>query len=203
MRFHVGNGSTGSGVSQRNLLLSSEKSECQFLEAYRRCWRCCSFSTEQANAQRRLLGSVHTATNSASGNEIQSYLRIYNFLLPIGSFSTGGTGSGDGLGNQGGLALSDDGNWMAAVNAGSGNVTGYAVGGAGELSLLDEDGITADTGQGSAPLDMALTEDSKFLFVLNSGTNEVAGFSVNRDGSLTATVTIPGLPDGANGLVAR
>ena len=68
------------------------------------------------------VGQVYTTTNSAAGNSVLAYDRSADgSLSPAGSYATGGTGSGGGLGNQGGLVLS--GNWLAAVNAGSNEVS--------------------------------------------------------------------------------
>jgi 6-phosphogluconolactonase (cycloisomerase 2 family) len=103
------------------------------------------------------------------------------------------------------IEITNNGRFAYTTNTGSGTVSGYSVRPRdGKLKLLDSDGVTALTGDGSSPIDLALSQNSRFLYVLNSGTNEIAAFEVNKSsGSLTPIGSISGLPDGANGLVAR
>jgi hypothetical protein len=51
-----------------------------------------------------------------------------------------------------------------------------------EHLLLDS--TAGDTGAGSAPTDMALTERSRFLYALDSRTASISAFRVRRDGAL-------------------
>ncbi len=99
----------------------------------------------------------------------------------------------------------DNGRIAYTTNTGSGNISGYFIHPAsGALTLLHADGITADTGPGSAPIDLALSRHSRFLFVLNSGAGQIMGFRVNEgNGSLTHVSTVSGLPAGTNGLASR
>ena len=51
-------------------------------------------------------GAVYVASNEATGNRILQFHRDDSgALTPVGSFNTGGLGTGGGLGNQGGLVL--------------------------------------------------------------------------------------------------
>jgi 6-phosphogluconolactonase len=69
----------------------------------------------------------------------------------------------------------------------------------GSLTLLNP--TAADTGLGSAPIDMDLSVNSRLLFVLLGGTQSVASFRVEANGSLTPVDTASsGLPLGAQGL---
>jgi len=90
-----------------------------------------------------------------------------------------------------------------ASNTGSGTITGYRVAPDGSLELLDADGITGNIGAGSAPIDIALTRNSGFLYTLNSGTGTLSAFRVNADGSLETLAGVNGIPAGANGLAAE
>jgi 6-phosphogluconolactonase (cycloisomerase 2 family) len=89
------------------------------------------------------------------------------------------------------------------TNTGSGSVSGFSVRGSGALDPLSANGITADTGAESAPIDLAFSRSGRFLYTLNSGNQTVSAFRVEFDGSLKSVGTIAGLPAGANGLVAR
>lgn len=101
------------------------------------------------------------------------------------------------------IAVSRDGRFAYTTNTASGTISGYSIQ-RGALTLLDADGVTAVTGAGSGPIDLAVTPDGAFIYSLNSGTDGISGFAINADGSLTPVAgSIMGLIDGANGLVAR
>ena len=51
--------------------------------------------------------------------------------------------------------------------------------------------VTGVTGPGSTPIDEALSHDSRFLYVLNSGSDTVSAFAVELDGSLTPLGEVP------------
>ena len=88
-------------------------------------------------------------------------------------------------------------------NTGSGNISGYHVDYEGELTLFGDGGLTADTGAGSKPIDMALDRSSRNLYVLNTGTHDIAELDVAADGSLVDTGRSVTVPDTTVGLVAR
>ena len=124
-------------------------------------------------------GRVFTATNAAAGNEIVIYHRAANgSLSAAGRVATNGLGSGGGLGNQGGLLLSKNGRWLFAVNAGSNEISTFAVR-RGTLSLTDK----VSSG-GTRPVSVTVHGD--LLYVLNGGgTNNITGFSIGEWGKLT------------------
>jgi 6-phosphogluconolactonase (cycloisomerase 2 family) len=68
------------------------------------------------------------------------------------------------------------------------------------LSLL---GAAVASREMSAPLDAALSNNSKFLYVLNSGTESITALSVSNDGSLHFLQDVAGLPNGSAGLAAK
>ena len=68
--------------------------------------------------------AVYTLTNQVAGNAVAVFNRAADGTLSAaGTIATGGTGVGAGLGSQGAVALSDDGRWLFAVNAGSNDVS--------------------------------------------------------------------------------
>jgi 6-phosphogluconolactonase (cycloisomerase 2 family) len=101
------------------------------------------------------------------------------------------------------VVVTNDGRFAYATNTESGTISGFAIGHDGSLDLLDADGVTAETGVGSGPIDMYLSTDGRSLHVLNAGTGTLATFRVLADGGLDQIDTIGGLPMGANGLAAR
>ncbi len=100
------------------------------------------------------------------------------------------------------IAITGNGKYAYCTNAGTGNLSGYRIDKRGRLSLLNDSGITAETGAGTAPIDMAFSRNSRYLYVLNSGTMSITIFEVGYDGSLENAGSISGLPSGVNGLAA-
>jgi 6-phosphogluconolactonase (cycloisomerase 2 family) len=87
-------------------------------------------------------------------------------------------------------------------NTASGTISSFFINpGNGSLPLLNS--VAANTGMGSAPIDMTLSVNSRILFVLLAGTQSVASFRVGGDGSLTPIDTAGGLPMGAQGIAAK
>ena len=101
------------------------------------------------------------------------------------------------------VAVTPNGQFAYVTNTGSGSISGYAIEFDGTLELLDADGRTGLTGDGSAPIDLAVTDGGRFLYSLNSGTHTIGAFRVRSDGSLARLPFTGGLPSAANGLAAR
>jgi 6-phosphogluconolactonase (cycloisomerase 2 family) len=98
------------------------------------------------------------------------------------------------------LVVSEDSRFAYTANAGSGTISGYNVGRDGSLTLRDADGITANLGTGSHPLDEAITSDGDFLYNLTDGQHAITALAIGPDGSLTPAASVTGLPVGAAGL---
>ena len=134
----------------------------------------------KANAQAR---AVFTSTNSPAANSVVMFDRAGNgTLTPIGTYFTGGTGTGGGLGNQGALVLSSTGKWLFVINAGSDEISVFNVRQSG-LVLVNKvwsGGVKPNS----------LTVHGNILYVLNSGApNNITGFTISDQGALTP---IPG-----------
>jgi 6-phosphogluconolactonase len=120
--------------------------------------------------------AVYTLTNDAAGNAVQVFDRKGGSLTADGTVPTGGTGTGAGLGNQGGLIL--DRKRLFAVNAGSDSISAFKVR-RGGLKLVD----TARSG-GDQPI--SLTAHRGLLYVLNAGGDgNIKGFKYSRSGELS------------------
>jgi 6-phosphogluconolactonase len=121
--------------------------------------------------------AVYTLSNSATGNQVIMFAKSgHGTLTMVGSYSTGGTGTGSGLSSQGALVLNRG--LIFAVNAGSNDVSVLSVSENG-LNLVDK-----KPSGGSTPI--SLTVHGRLLYVLNSGTPEnITGFIVNNDGTIS------------------
>jgi 6-phosphogluconolactonase len=124
-------------------------------------------------------GMVYVLSNDPGGNAVMTFARAPDGTLsPAGSFPTGGTGTGAGLGSEGALTFSRDGQWLLAVNAGSDDVSIFAVSAGGSLELVDR----ASSG-GSTPISVTVMND--LVFVVNAGIpNTVAGLRIGAGGQL-------------------
>ena len=100
------------------------------------------------------------------------------------------------------VVVTKDGRFIYTTNAGSGSISGYRANRWGQLSLLDPDGKSGETGAGSTPIDMALSHNSRYLYSLNSGNGTISAFRVNGHGGLEPLSGASGLPASADGLAA-
>jgi 6-phosphogluconolactonase (cycloisomerase 2 family) len=123
-------------------------------------------------------GALYTLTNAVGGNAVLAFDRSADGTLAAPTaYATGGTGTGGGLGNQGAVILSRDGRWLAAVDAGSNEVTLFRVHPRG-LSLASR----APSG-GVRPISVTLR--GNLLYVLNNGSPaNITGFRVSPSGEL-------------------
>jgi 6-phosphogluconolactonase (cycloisomerase 2 family) len=117
--------------------------------------------------------AVFVMSNDPQENEVWAYERTAEGTLTSPrTYRTGGRGSGgnvDPLASQGSLRLSQDRNWLFAVNAGSGTLSVFRVAGA-RLELVNR----VPTG-GSEP--NAIAQSGNLVYVLNTaGSSSVVGF---------------------------
>ena len=88
-------------------------------------------------------------------------------------------------------------------NAGSSNLSGFAIARNGSLTAIDNT-IVGVNPSGSTNLDMTASADGRFAYTLNAGAGTVGIFSVDDDGSLQRIGEVDGLPAsaGLNGIAA-
>jgi 6-phosphogluconolactonase len=128
-------------------------------------------------------GAVYVQTNDATSNEIVVYHRAADgALAPLGRYATDGRGTGKPhLASQSSVVLSDDGRWLLVANAGSDELSLFAVEADG-LRLADR-----VASGGRAPTSVAAHES--IVFALNTGGEATApnitGFTL-ADGKLSA-----------------
>ncbi len=121
--------------------------------------------------------TVYTMSNETGGNAVLAFRQHGDTLVPAGSFPTGGKGSGGGLGNQGALAFSDDGDTLLVANPGSDDISVFQINGR-QLRLIDR----VPSG-GTRPISIATHED--YVYVLNAGgAGNIAGFELTHHNKL-------------------
>lgn len=156
------------------------------------------------------VGAVYVATNAWSGgNRILTFPRYADGSLGgvSSSVATGGRGSGPGqfapivndpLGSQGSLITDPTGRYLFVVNAGSGDVSSFAVG-RGGLALVDrEPSVPVGVRGQRNPFPVSLATSGSSLYVLNGIGNSVTGYTVGASGRLSPfqNCALPALPAG-------
>jgi 6-phosphogluconolactonase (cycloisomerase 2 family) len=100
------------------------------------------------------------------------------------------------------LVVTTDGRFAYTANAGGATISGFSIAADGSLTLLDPTGATAVLGAGAHPLDEAVSQDGRFLYVLVDGRHTIAGYRIGADGSLSPLGEVGTLPAGAVGLAS-
>jgi len=102
------------------------------------------------------------------------------------------------------VAITKNGRFAYTTNTGTSNISGYRIRHNGGLVLFHDGGNTASTGSGSAPIDMAVSNNSQYLYALSHGTNTISVFRIdNGHGRLFAVQTVSGLIGSSAGLAAN
>jgi 6-phosphogluconolactonase len=124
------------------------------------------------------IGTIYTTSNATSGNELLAFDEMSDGTLePAGSISTGGKGSGGGLGNQGAIVLTRDRRFLLTVNAGS-----------NDLSVFKFDDrkpklVSKVSSGGNRPV--SVTVQNNLVYVVNAGSDDVTGFYLKDNGQLS------------------
>jgi 6-phosphogluconolactonase (cycloisomerase 2 family) len=128
-------------------------------------------------------GHVYVVGNGAAGNEVLMFDRAADgTLTAAAAVSTGGLGTGAGLGSQGAIVLSENQRWVFAVNAGSDELSVFRVDVSG-LTLTDVIGSGGD-------MPISVTMKAGIVYVLNAGgAGNITGYSLGDNGILAP---IPG-----------
>jgi len=129
-------------------------------------------------------GAVYSMTNAATGNAVVVFERKSDGTLVYKTtVATGGLGSGAPLASQSSLAMTDDGHFLLASNAGDNTVS---------VLRVDDQKLTLASrvaSGGTFPYSIAVHDD--LVYVLNAGNSSgansnVSGFRLDRHGNLTA-----------------
>ena len=86
------------------------------------------------------------------------------------------------------------------TNTNSDSVSGFAIASDGTLSLVNPDGNTAQLPRGAFPLELTVSNDNKYLYVLEGDLPGVAGFQIQTDGTLVQIQDAPEIPLSSSGM---
>jgi 6-phosphogluconolactonase (cycloisomerase 2 family) len=137
-------------------------------------------------------------TGGTNASAISSYSVVANGTLSAVSTSVPTLGAATCW-----LAITPNGKFVYTSNAGTGTVSGFAIGSTGALTAISGT-VVGTNPSGSSNLDLAISSDGKYLYTLNSGTGTVSIFGINQDGTLTSLGDAGGLSEdaGYNGIAA-
>jgi 6-phosphogluconolactonase len=102
-------------------------------------------------------------------------------------------------------AVTPDGRFVYAANAGSATIAGFSIGPNGALTALPST-IVGTNPRGASNIDIGITDDGRFLYSLNAGTGNLGAFAINpSNGELTNLGTFGSLPvsEGLNGIAVE
>ena len=99
------------------------------------------------------------------------------------------------------VVIPNKGQYVYISNTASGTVTSYRLRSSGTMALREL--AAGNTGPMSGPIDMAVSNGGRFLYVLGGGSLMVHAFRVEPDGTLTSLGSAGGLPAGVQGIAAR
>ena len=134
---------------------------------------------EHGNSNARPAGVVFAMSNATAANRIFVYRRDTDGRLTlVRSVRTRGLGIGVDLDTQGGLRLSQDNRFLYAVNAGSDEVSVFAVDGT-RLRFIET--VYA----GDQPVSLTLHGNLLYVLYGSVAGNGIRGFRVAHDGTLT------------------
>ncbi len=122
--------------------------------------------------------AVYSMSNATPNNELVVFPRSTSGVLSSPtSYSTGGAGTGAGLGSDNAVQIGPEGRWLVTVNAGSNTVALF------DLTKSTPKLVSVANSGGLTPNSIALVRDR--FYVLNSGSPaNVAGFDVTPTGLL-------------------
>lgn len=121
---------------------------------------------------------LYLISNDSVSNQVWMFAQHPNGHLELKEkVSTGGSGTGNGLGSQGSVAINKSGNWLYAVNAGDNSISSFKISEDGMLTLHQ----TINSG-GMTPLSIDVYDH--LLYVVNGG-GSICGFDISSSGDLT------------------
>jgi 6-phosphogluconolactonase len=139
---------------------------------------------------------VSEAVGGAPGASVLSSYRVSN----NGNITLMNGSVGAGQSAACWVVITGNGKYAYTTNTASNNLTNFNVNtGSGSISV--NTAIAGTTGMG--PIDAALSNNSRYLYILNAGSHTIGVYAVAGNGGLSLQQTVTGVPTGATGLTAR
>jgi 6-phosphogluconolactonase (cycloisomerase 2 family) len=91
--------------------------------------------------------------------------------------------------------------FVYTTNTGSDTVSAYELDEDGAITLFPNGGIVAELGPDHSPIDMAISADEAFLYVANAAADDIVGFAIAEDGTLSSVGDPTPVPATAVGLI--
>jgi len=101
-------------------------------------------------------------------------------------------------------AITPNGTFVYASNAGTSNISGFSIGQSGALTALTSSSVVASNPANATNLDITISGDGKFFYSLNAMVGTVGVFAIQPNGTLKEVDEIPGFTAavGFNGIAA-
>jgi 6-phosphogluconolactonase len=96
------------------------------------------------------------------------------------------------------VAVTPNGHWAFDSNAHGGTISSFKIWPSGAITISQS--VAANTGAGTAPLDLGVSSNGRFLYVNMAGSHMLGGYTIGSGGSLTPVTGAPVLPASASGL---
>jgi 6-phosphogluconolactonase (cycloisomerase 2 family) len=138
-------------------------------------------------------------SEARSGSPLASSVSSYNADGPTLDLVSSSTPNGQTASCW--LATTSDGKYSFTSNTATATVSSYESDQSGVLHLIE--GAAASTGAGTFPIDLSLSSNDRFLYVLENGSHAVSGWAIAKDGSLIPIGRFGTLPSGAQGIAAK
>ena len=140
-------------------------------------------NTATVTIRKKFLYVANTGSNNISGFSINTTTGALT-PVPDSPFATGGSGSFFGIS----LAVTPNGKFVYAGNAGSGNISAFRVGSNGALTPI----LGSPFFVGDAPDGIKVSPNGKFLYASNRGPDSIAIFRIDsKKGTLAAVERAP------------
>ena len=99
------------------------------------------------------------------------------------------------------VGASPNGKYIYVVNAQSNTITGYNINTLSSFTLMQANGVTANTG--IRPIDIAISDDSMFAYVLNYEDRSIRVFYITQTGGLEKIEDRFVIPAGSTGIAVK
>jgi 6-phosphogluconolactonase len=151
-----------------------------------------------ASAASTVVGHVYVNDNTAGVNTIAAFDRHADGTLtplPGSPFPAGGAGTGAGIGSQGALQITSDGNYLLAVDAGSNEISVLRIDSDGGLRPVGGGPVSSN---GIEPVSIAVHGSLVYVANAGGGGSNYTGFTINPGGHLRPLAgSTVALPDGS------